>query len=357
MKQFLYCLALMVCCAHTVSGQLTPLGTFYRTQWQWANPAAIDRVLMSYRSQHPDLQLTVNARPQWQITGVDGAPITGFISFENAPRGGAYKKYPIRWGFSIMGDKTDVVGNYGAYGNYSYEFRFDNSRGGPVRKLRLGISGGVVARQYQNWRPLNPTDPLLVQPSNKTYIDAAVGAFYQRFGKFGNVTYWGISLPNMFGLDMSKNREQLLLKDKFTQAYFVWGKYISSRRREYDDGGIEWEPTVWVRGVPRSHYQYYNWFKNGAPPVSVDVTLRAYMGTSNHAPAKIWMGGGIGTNRMLTLEGGVNLPKMGRGSEVESNVQIGLAYSVPFGRNLIQLGHTFELNVAWSFMRDRTSDR
>lgn len=272
----LFC-CLLFCC--TAAAQQAPVGNFYRTQWQLPNPAAIDRVLMSSKSQHPDFAITANIRPQWRLGGLEGAPMTGFFSFENAPRGPAYKKFPIRWGVTLIGDKTDFLSNWGVYGNYSYELRLGGGDGKGTRKLRLGFSAGALRRQYNNWRPRNPADPLLVQPDNRTYLDASVGAFHQRFRKYGNVTYWGISLPNAFGIYLNRPEDQPLLLEKFRQAYFMWGKYIASRSRDFDNGKLEWEPTIWVRGVPRSHYQYYNIFKKGAPPVAVDATLRMYMGT------------------------------------------------------------------------------
>ena len=45
--------------------QQTAFGTLYRNNMNLVNPAAIDRLLMSYRAFHPTLQFSANLRKQW----------------------------------------------------------------------------------------------------------------------------------------------------------------------------------------------------------------------------------------------------------------------------------------------------
>lgn len=352
--KYIYAFAAFFLSSPWLFAQLTPVGYFYRTQWQLANPAAIDRILMSYHTtEHPDHHITFNARPQWHLNGVEGAPLTGFISYENAPNGSTYRlfrKYPVRWGFTIFGDKTDLLRRYGLYGNYSYELRFkDPHRSGLTRALRIGLSAGVMQQSVGNLRPRNPADPLIVRPPDVVVADVAFGLFYQRQKRHGNVSYWGLSLPGAYTGSISGNGRQYPFTQKFSRFYLMWGRYFASRTRALgrDEGGIEWEPTIWLRGTPRQDFYYYTLFKDGGLPLTLEATLRMYLATDYDKPARLWLGGGFGTNLVATAEGGMNFPVY-RDGKGYRNLQIGLAYSMPVSKTLLQLGTTFECTASLS---------
>ncbi|MBN8682190.1 MAG: PorP/SprF family type IX secretion system membrane protein [Chitinophagales bacterium] len=338
-----------LCIALSARAQQLPYGTFYRNNWQLVNPAAIDRLLMSSKEYHPTLQFTANFRPQW--IGTEGAPLTGFFQFEQAPDEQVYERWPVRWGGQGFFDKTDILTTYGFYGNFSREFTFDNTGG---KKLRVGITPGLLLRQYDVGRMRArdgiPNDPVLLSITNdptRLQFDFSAGMFYHKTDANGGTNYFGFSLPSALGAQFNPREDvnDYGFKFKMRNFYFVWGKYISNWSD--DDGSdlnIEWEPTIWVRGVGQGAYSTIN--PNWRLPVSVDANLRVYFKPTQYTPPKFWIGAGYGTNRQLSAETGFNITAMDRDA-IRQNLQIGLAYNVPTTRSLFQLGQSFEINFSW----------
>jgi type IX secretion system PorP/SprF family membrane protein len=335
--------------------QLIPLGTMYRNNFNLINPAAVDRLLLSYPIDHHSRQLTMNVRKQWAFSQTQGTPTTAFIQYEQAPSNSEeYVRWKniLRWGAQILYDQTDIMQNFGLYGNYSYEFKL----GDGIRKIRLGISGGLIHRSYDagniRTRSPIPTDPILsaiVANPNQLLLDVGAGMFMHRSTGYGT-RYWGLSAPNssMWQFGNVRPGSSAYQPNRFSQFYFIWGNYISNWERG-SNTKIDWEPTVFIRYLRKGSFEVGDNFQS---PVSADVTLRAYLGSKEGVtsdkryPPLWWVGAGFGTNRIFNVEVGFNLHSR---YGFENNTRLSVAYNAPTTRGIATLGHSFELNMAYSW--------
>ncbi len=329
MRQFFFLLILAIG-ANTAKAQQTPFTLFYRNNWQFVNPAAIDRAHYLTSNTKPTV-INVGSRAQW--LGLEGAPLFYFASAEycpERPRGLPHHKI----GVTAFGDQTDALGTYGFYGNYSYYFPLGYSRG---KVLHIGISPGFI------WSNLNIgklrgdlTDPVLANNNQRGYFDFAFGVMYRNSDKF----YVGASVPQTFSLNVYQsgepNNKAPLFKTQRIQHFNVHcGWFI--RRGAYDlsASGDEtvWtlEPSIWLRMTPGLTY---GTLLPGSP-FSLDANFRA------HYRQKYWFGTGAGTNGIANLELGF-YANMG-----ESKIQVGIGYGQPVLRNKVNLGPSLELTGAF----------
>jgi type IX secretion system PorP/SprF family membrane protein len=350
----LCCFVLLLCELSLLNAQSIPVGTLYRNNFNLINPAAADRLLLSQTGNHLSRQITANVRRQWLLTQTQGTPLTAFFQFEQAPNDDAEYgrwKNKLRWGAQFFYDETDIMHNLGIYGNYSYEFKL----GDGSRKVRLGLSPGLIYRRYDinNIRTEYPieSDPILstiADNPNRLLFDVGMGVFMHRSVGY-DTRYWGLSIPNGSMWQFKPDRPgSANLPNRFSQAYFILGTYISkwsnsSTRR------IDWEPTIFIRGVRKGRFQTTDNFNT---PISVDATLRAYfnlrkdLSSNIRFPPSFWLGAGFGTNRTLSAECGFNLSSK---VELNRNTQLCFAYNAPANRGIAALGHSFEVNFTYSW--------
>lgn len=317
----------------SVSAQQTPYSIFYRSNWQFINPAAIDRSHYLSRN-HNEMVLNAGFRQQW--IGLEGAPLFYFVSAEYCPIQNNRAMPGNKFGITAFGDKTDAIGTYGLYGNYSRFIPIPYSRG---HTLHIGLSTGVLLYQVNQSkiRLQNQNDPVLADQGGQTYVDFAVGVMYRVRKEF----YIGLSIPQTFTLDF-QNRDSasgIFATERVRHIYLNIGGFI--QRGEFDYGNplpdqrmLVIEPSCWIRYIPGVTYSTF--IKNF--PFSIDANLRV------HYRQKFWAGGGYGTNGMLNAEFGI-----GRATENDTRWQVGLAYGIPVGKKYLSLGHSAELTLGYYF--------
>jgi type IX secretion system PorP/SprF family membrane protein len=332
MRQFFFLLILAIF-AHTAKAQQTPFTLFYRNNWQFVNPAAIDRAHYLTSNTKPTV-INVGSRAQW--LGLDGAPLFYFASAEYCPERPQTLPHH-KFGVTAFGDQTDALGTYGFYGNYSYYFPLGYSRG---KVLHIGISPGFIwsnlntdkLRGEPGTNPLN--DPAVANNNQRGYFDFAFGALYRNSDRF----YFGVSVPQTFSLNIyqsgNNNNKAPLFKTQRIQHFNVHcGWFI--RRGAYDlsASGEEttWtlEPSVWVRITPGITYATLI----PSNPFSIDANFRA------HYRQKFWFGAGGGTNGIANLEAGFYA------NMNEAKMQVGIGYGVPVIKKIF-LGHSVELTAS-----------
>ncbi len=324
---------LFALCAYSALAQQTPYSIFYRSNWQFINPAAIDRSHYLSRS-HNEMVLNAGFRQQW--IGLEGAPIFYYLSAEYCPELSDRNMPGNKYGVTAFGDKTDAIGTYGLYGNYSRFIPIPYTSG---HTLHIGLSAGVLLYQVDqdNIRLQNQLDPILAQQGGQTYVDFAVGAMYRIRKEF----YVGLSIPQTFTLDF-QNRDAasgVFATERVRHIYLNIGGFIQRGEYDYanslpDQGTLVLEPSCWIRYVPGVSYStFINNF-----PFSIDANLRAYF------RQKFWVGGGYGTTGLLNAEFGIS-----RTTENETKWQVGISYGVPVGKKYLSLGHSAEIGLAYYF--------
>ena len=323
----LLCFATAPLCA-----QQTPYDVFYRSNWQFANPAAIDR--SHYLSRyHNSMVLNAGFRQQW--IGLEGAPQLYFVSAEYCPEQENTQMPGQKFGLTAYGDKTDAIGTYGIYLNYSRYFLIPYTDG---HVLHIGLSAGANLYQieWEKIRLLNPGDPLYNTQGSQAYVDFSLGALYRVRKEF----YLGLSIPQTFTLNV-QSRDSLgrFARERVRHVYLNIGWFIQRGRYDYslprpDESDILIEPSAWVRYVPGVSYStlLHNF------PLSIDANLRV------HYKQRFWVGAGYGTNGMINTEFGIS-----RMLDNETRWRIGLGYGIPVGKKYLSLGHSVELNMGYYF--------
>lgn len=313
--------------------QQTPYSIFYRSNWQFVNPAAIDRNHYLSRN-HNEMVLNAGFRQQW--IGLEGAPTFYYLSAEYCPELTNRTMPGNKFGVTAFGDKTDAIGTYGLYGNYSRFIPIPYSNG---HTLHLGLSAGVLLYQVNQSKIIlqQPDDPILARQGGQAYVDFAVGALYRIRKEF----YAGLSIPQTFTLDFA-NRDSAsgaFATERVRHLYVNIGGFIQRGEYDYnnslpDQRMIVIEPSCWIRYVPGVSYStFINNF-----PFSIDANVRV------HYRQRFWVGGGYGTTGLLNVECGI-----GRNTENETRWQVGISYGVPVGRKYLSLGHSAEIGLAYYF--------
>lgn len=313
--------------------QQTPYSIFYRSNWQFINPAAIDRIHYLSRN-HNEIVLNAGFRQQW--IGLDGAPIFYYLSAEYCPELSSRTMPGSKFGVTAFGDKTGAIGTYGLYGNYSRFIPIPYSAG---HTLHIGLSAGVLLYQVDQDKIIlqQADDPVLAGQGGQAYVDFAVGAMYRVRKEF----YVGLSIPQTFTLDFS-NRDSdsgAFATERVRHLYLNIGGFIQYGETDFsnpvsDQSMIVIEPSCWIRYVPGVSYSTF--IKKF--PFSIDANLRV------HYRQRFWVGGGFGTNGMLNTEVGI-----GRSTENKARWQVGISYGVPVSRKYLSLGHSAEIGLAYYF--------
>ena len=310
-----------------LAAQQTPFFHFFQQNWTFVNPAAVDKSFI-FKEKNPFIA-HAGYRQQW--IGIEDAPRIYFAGFEHEPVDENFK-----WGFQFFGDQSGTLNTHGGYFNYSYSLKFANTRN---RRLYFGINAGVVRYgiALNQVRLQDPTDPVTVDARGTVYFDASIGVFYQDNQKF----YAGISIPQTFSLDLAQpNGEGGFTPERIQHLYLVLGGFLgaSNRRRIYSTDFM-FEPSLWVKYTPG--LGYFSVADN--LPISADFQLRAYY------QKILWFGAGYGTNRHLAVDFGINKTMPAIIGDTEDRLRVGIGYTVPFQATGLDLGHSLEINLAYSW--------
>ncbi len=324
---------LLLCMASVpLRAQQTNYTSFYRNNWQSVNPAAIDR---SYYLKRYHNTTIVNAGSRLQWIGLEGAPLNYFVSAEYCPELGSNDSNN-KFGFTAYGDKTDAISTYGLYGNYSYFFALPYKDG---HILHFGISPGLVAYgvdvsklRDQNGQPTS--DRIALENKQRVFADFAFGMMYRIKKQF----YFGLSVPQTFGLNLKKRNDTGVFEtDRLQHLNLQVGGFIYRGNYDYGLEGptVVIEPSAIVRIAPGVTFNsiFPSFF-------SMDVNLRV-----NLMRQRVYGGLGVGTNGVLTAEGGFNC-NVGD----EAKLQLGMAYGIPAFQKYLRLGHSVEVNLSYFFL-------
>lgn len=340
----LFLTILFFCCFQNICvAQQTGLTTFHRYNWQFVNPAAIDRLQMFGQKRSI---ITGGVRQQW--VGLEGAPTLYTLSFEHMPYDGRQFNHPIKWGFNTFTDRTDKISTTGISLNFSYFLDF----GRMYKKRRLFFGVNPSAIQYRvNGAEIkfkNASEPLAIDV-NQTLFDFSFGVFYQQTsnGINGDLSgfYGGLSVPQSFALNLQDQKDNgIFSKDRVRHVYLLGGAFLPIL-----DNRVIFEPSTWIRYVPG--YEYETAFST--LPVSMDFSIRAHFSLNGNN--LLWVGGGYGSSGNLKSEIGISLDtgEMSRGASAqflsEGTLRFGFGWELPLSNQTVNLGQTLDVTVSYAW--------
>lgn len=342
-------LILFIAIQTVVPGQQNPYQIYHRSNWQAVNPAAFDRAFYLNNNPNNNPTMLFAGSTNWQWAGLEGAPRYHFISAEYAPYLRDPDLPPMRYGFQMALDETDIISKLHLGTNFTWRVKLN--RRSKFLYIGANIEGVFNRIDVAGIRVANPSDPYII-PQDKGgflrdrsgYLDATLGIFYRSMmggtrGSKHDAFFCGFSLPQAITVGLNKSDSLGLTPAAFRNYYAMFGWFFDPGE---EDTGIDFEPTVWIRSA--RNFQYYTLpFLKGSP-LSVDFNLRAYLGPSGSKPQRFWVGAGIGTNTMLSGDLGYQW------APEDSNGQmfrLGLGFTYPLGK-IVRLGPTFELTAAYA---------
>jgi type IX secretion system PorP/SprF family membrane protein len=296
--------------------QLTPF-TLYRDHWNLINPASV-----SNNNMLAEYPFTVSASTRFQYLGIDikEAPHTNVLNAE-----WINDNLNSTFGLQLISDKIGLLGNNGAYLQYAYKLRLSRRE---ERFLSFGISAGAV----NYYSKINGADFPIAEPDitpTSTYLpDLNIGIFYRNSDKY----YLGISFPQFMNLTAkfkSINTEKEIFSIKrLRHIYAVGGVYIPFNFFGLGDETAILDLSSWVRYLP------------GQLPV-IDGNIRYQHNQT------FWFGAGISSNAISHFEVGFLAGKtIGL---FDNQIKISIAYDVPIGKAIFQLGSSIEASIAYSW--------
>jgi len=191
----------------------------------------------------------------------------------------------------------------------------------------LGISGGAVNYRVDGSEiQLREQGDLIgTMDQSQFFPDVGVGLYYYRMtGRNANMFYMGLSVPQVFGLDLAFQNDDGDYEVQRLQHYYgMLGYYF------FFDNDSFLEPSLWVKYV------------EGAP-VNADFNLRYYL------PVDFWIGAGASSGGTAHLETGVLL---GDTVGFDNTFTISYGYGYSFSSFGPSAGATHELSLGLSLDR------
>lgn len=296
--------------------QLTPF-TLYRDHWNLINPAAVSNnyILAEY-----PYSVSVSSRFQYLGVGVNwkDAPNTNVLNAE-----WINDNLNSTFGLQLISDKIGLLGNNGAYLQYAYKLRLSRRE---EKFLSFGISAGAV----NYYSKINGVDFPIAEPDivpTSTYLpDVNIGIYYRNEDKY----YLGISFPQFMNLTAKYkiSEKELFSIKRYRHIYAVGGIYIP-----FDFFGLGDETAIldvsgWIRYLP-----------NQLPVIDANIRYQHNQ--------TFWFGAGVSSNATSHFEVGFLAGKtIGL---FDNQIKISIAYDVPFGKSIYQLGSSIEASLSYSW--------
>lgn len=215
-------------------GQQDPQASMYFFNPSFFNPG--------YVGSRGSVNLTAVHRSQW--VGIDGAPMTQFLSFHMP-----FASQNMGLGVNVFHDRVGSRVNTGVYANYAYHIRLNRKN----HRLAIGIRGGADIYQYDfsNLTVINPTDPFYSTNFSEAKFNVGLGLYY-----YGDRHYIGISAPRLLEPKVTslQNMEALLKRHYFFTAGYAFR--LSSV--------VDLKPSVLVKMVENA-------------PLTFDANLSLYL--------------------------------------------------------------------------------
>ncbi len=299
-----------------LQAQQWPTYTIYRNAP--ISPASLPTDYMTYQS---PTSVNLGYRMQWLGYDFGGTtPRTGFLQGTHLN-----EETGLLLGGHILSDHTGPIGFTGFYakGGYVLSPFGDREEGG----VSFGLSMGLV--QYRaNTNKITFVDgddaiPLL--DHNKWFFDGALGIQYYQRVNSGDYAYGGISIPQLFGLNLLFKSSGEDFDLRRVQHLYANGGYIL-----YLQDATFVEFSTLMKWAPNS-------------PFNADANVRLQF---DHY---FWVGGGGNTSGAMHLEAGVVFSEES-GVLSNGNIKIGYGFSYGFRRQFgFELGATHEFNIGYSF--------
>lgn len=308
----------LILIAEWASAQHLPLFTQYREQAGIINPAAVSADYFLFEH---NVAFAGSYRKQW--AGLAGAPTTQTLQgqYMHAERGS------FAWiaGGYLINDQTGPTGFTGAYGRVAGVITDDPYYGG----LSFGLSFGAV--QYRvnvnKIRLREQNDILTADNQAKLFPDFGLGVYAYRQldgggALDGSHVYAGLSVPQVFGLDLEFQDETGAFNIQRVQHFYgQMGMY------NYLAGDSFLESSVWMKYTPNT-------------PFNVDFNIRYQM------QANFWLGTGLSTSGNYHLEAGHVVNDF---LSEDANLKIGYGFDYSFNAFGPEAGTTHEINLAYTF--------
>lgn len=307
---------LLTCLSVSTFAQQLSLFTQYRENLSILNPAAVGS---SFFTDEENLSFGASHRVQWQ--GIEGSPTTSTLRGEYLYDGGS--AVSLLSGGYFINDQTGPTGFTGIYSRVGGLLSNDPVYGGVALGLTVGLVQYRVDASAIRLRDQN--DILGTEDQTKLYPDVGVGVFGYTLLDGGffddDYLYGGISVPQVFGLDLTFTGQNGQIHTKRVQHFYgMVGLYKFFR----DDSFIE--PSMWIKYAPNA-------------PVNLDFNIRYQMAQN------FWIGIGGATSQSMHLEAGVIL---GENLGFDNSLRIGYGYDYSFTKFGPYTGGAHELNISYS---------
>jgi len=300
----------------SLQAQQLSLFTQYRENATIINPAAVESNFLAFGQ---NITFGGSYRAQW--VGLDNAPTTQTLRGSYPHR--ASSGVTFMAGGYLMNDQTGPTGFTGFYGRVAGIVSPNPEESGFV----LGISGGAVNYRVDGSEiQLREQGDLIgTMDQSQFFPDVGVGLYYYRMtGRNANMFYMGLSVPQVFGLDLAFQNDDGDYEVQRLQHYYgMLGYYF------FFDNDSFLEPSLWVKYV------------EGAP-VNADFNLRYYL------PVDFWIGAGASSGGTAHLETGVLL---GDTVGFDNTFTISYGYGYSFSSFGPSAGATHELSLGLSLDR------
>ena len=311
-KRFLICCAVIALVVGDVYSQQLPLFTQYRDLQSVINPAALSADYFIY-----DNNVSIGASYRTQWIGVQNNPETATLRGDYFNAGGS--GFSLLAGGHIISDKTGPTGFMGAYGKIGGVISGDPEYGGLAVALNFGMVQYRVDITDIKFRDEN--DIIATENQTELFPDAGFGLFYyQNIGSESDMFYAGLSVPQLFGADLSFNSDEDEFKIQRLQHIYALAGYY-----KYFDSGALLEPSLWV--------------KTAGSQINVQGSLKYQF------PSTLWIGTGASSSGIYHIETGVGI---GWGSSYP-NLRIGYSYDYAFSKISPSSRASHQFNISYSF--------
>lgn len=322
MKKLLYAAFLLplLFISDQLFAQQLPLFTQYREYYGYVNPASISidflasdrRAFNAFGASH---------RRQW--IGSTFPTVTSTVGRGEFFFSGNGSVSFLAGGY-FMSDKAGAISFNGAYGRAAL-FIGDIEYGS---FFSIGFTAGAVQHRVKTNRlaAFDLTDPLLFVDANTIFPDLGAGIFGVLKANRDINLYGGISIPQLFGLQLDLPTEEgVFTYERLFHLYNYAGVYINTSQG-YDDYSFL-EISVWGKYLP-------------GLPYHADLNFRYQISTP------FWIGVGASTTQNVHLETGVNLNFSNR----DGYMKIGYGFDFPFNTDYASyVGSSHEINLTFIF--------
>lgn len=307
---------LLVAFSLGLQAQQLTLFTQYRDNASILNPAAVESDFLAFGQ---NISFGASYRAQW--VGLQNGPRTQTLRGSYLHTGGSGVSF-MTGGF-VMNDQTGPTGYTGLYGRIAGVVSSDPEERGFV----VGLSAGLVNFRIDasEIRLREEGDILGSSDQSDLFPDLGAGIYYYSMvGKNDDFFYAGVSVPQVFGLDLTfqdDNDEYSTTRVQHYYAMLGFMKFLNSRETSF------LEPSVWIK------------YTEGAP-VNADFNLRYYL------PVNFWVGAGASTAGNAHVEAGVNLSQ-----DYDRTFRLGYGFDYSFSSFGPTAGSTHELNLTYSLFK------